>query len=109
MSFTDKYGKSGSTDDKKSFADKYKRDDKNTSFVEQNKNKSGELVYLVRGKDKGMAAWHYVLVDKNKLPLFLKKIESGNIDVSLYGDILYSGWGEDPSDDIVKKIEEQYG
>lgn len=127
MSFADKFGKPGdkkptpktpspaaapkASEEKKGFADKQKKfsERHKGSFVEQQKNTASELVYLVRGKDRGMAAWHYVLVDKMKLPLFLNKIKSGNIDVSLYGDVLYSGWGEDPSEDIVKKIEEQYG
>lgn len=79
------------------------------SFVDKFKSSSGNLVYLVRGKDKGRPAWHYVRVrDKAILPIFLKKADGGPIDVSQYGTILYSGWGENPPDDIVKKIEEEY-
>lgn len=79
------------------------------SFVDKIRKSTGELVYLVRGKDKGRPAWHYVHVEKNKLPIFLKKVESGSVDVSLYGKVLYSGWGEDPSDDIVQKIKQEFG
>lgn len=80
------------------------------SFVDQVRNSKGELVYLVRGKDQGRPAWHYVHVrDKQTLPLFLKQVDTGTVDVSQFGEVLYSGWGQDPPEDIVKKIEEKYG
>ena len=80
-----------------------------SSFADKFSKSKGEFVYLVRGKDKGRPAWHYVLVEKLKLPIFLKKTNGGTVDVSEYGKILYSGWGENPPEDIVKKIEEEYG
>ena len=66
------------------------------------------FVYLVRGKDRGFAAWHYVLVDEDKLDTFKAKIASGNINVADYGNILESGWGKDPPQDIVHKIDSQF-
>ena len=69
---------------------------------------SRRFVYLVRGKDRGFAAWHYVLVDEDKLDTFKAKIASGNIDVTDYGNVLESGWGEDPPQDIVHKIDSQF-
>ena len=62
------------------------------------------LVYLVRGKDRGKAAWHYVLVDEEKLNVFKEKMKSGNIDVADYGRIVQSGWGTDPPEDVSKQI-----
>ena len=64
----------------------------------------GHLLFLVRGKDSGRKAWHYVLVDEVKLNAFHEQINSGNIDVAFYGLILYSGWGADPPDDIKSKV-----
>jgi hypothetical protein len=78
------------------------------AFVDKIQNSLGDLVYLVRGKDAGKAAWHYVLIDKVKLPLFKQKLKSGSLDVSEYGKILYSGWGEDPPQEIVDEIKKQY-
>ena len=57
-----------------------------------------ERVFLVRGKDKGKAAWHYVLVDKALLGSFRKYSKGGNIDVAKFGTVLASGWGQDPPD-----------
>lgn len=78
------------------------------SFAEKLKSSRGELVYLVRGKDRGEACWHYVLVDKHKLPIFLEKVKGGALDVADYGKVLYSGWGQDPSAEIEAKVKEEF-
>ena len=57
---------------------------------------STERISLVRGKDGGEPAWHYVLVNKHVLGLFLKKTQGGSLDVADFGAILRSGWGKDP-------------
>ena len=63
------------------------------------------LVHLVRGKDRGRPAWHYVLVEEGKINSFKEKTASGTVDVARYGKVLMSGWGEDPPKDIRKEIE----
>lgn len=65
-------------------------------------------IYWVRGKDRGRAAWHCVKVPKNIEQMFLAKARSGSIDVADYGEVLHSGWGENPPDDLKKRIEEEY-
>ena len=70
-----------------------------------------ELVYLARGKEKhsGNQAWYYVQVgSRAKLPVFLQKIKTG-INLSDYGTILYSGWGDEPPEDVRVKIIQQFG
>lgn len=66
-------------------------------------------VFLVRGKDGGRPAWHYVLVSPENIAELKKQKSGTNIDVADFGKIVKSGWGEDPSPEIVKEIEEQYG
>jgi hypothetical protein len=78
------------------------------SFLEKLQNSQGELVYLVRGKHEGREAWHYVLVEKAKLPFFCAKVKSGALDVANYGKILHSGYGKNPPEDIVASIKQQY-
>ncbi|XP_013397079.1 ankyrin-1-like [Lingula anatina] len=68
----------------------------------------GSLVYLVRGKDRGRPAWHYVLVKMKLYEAFLGKPLGGSINVGDYGKVLHSAWGNDPPDDIVKKITDKY-
>ncbi|XP_019852753.1 PREDICTED: uncharacterized protein LOC109582478 [Amphimedon queenslandica] len=69
----------------------------------------GCLLYCVRGKEKGRAAWHYVLVDEEKVADFKAQVATGFIDVADYGRILKSGWGEDPPKDIERKMELRFG
>ena len=63
-----------------------------------------DLVFLVRGKDRGKAAWHYVLVNEGLKEEFKTKIATGNIDVAKYGFVVCSGWGENPPEDIKNKV-----
>ncbi|MGL9732511.1 MAG: hypothetical protein ACR5KW_00470 [Wolbachia sp.] len=79
------------------------------SFADATRKSRSDLIYLVRGKDRGRSAWHYVLVDNDKREMFLAKSRTGSMDVADYGEILYSGWGEDPSKEIVDKINEEFG
>ncbi len=80
------------------------------SFIDKIKTSSGDLVYLVRGDNNGKAVWHYLQVEnKAKLPLFLQNIKSDHIDVADYGTVLYSGWGENPPEDIINTINNHYG
>ncbi|XP_019849065.1 PREDICTED: uncharacterized protein LOC109580417 isoform X2 [Amphimedon queenslandica] len=67
------------------------------------------LVYKVCGKDKGYAAWHYVLVDEEKFVDFKAQVATGSIDLSKYGKILESGWGKDPPEDIERKVNLRFG
>ena len=73
--------------------------------MKYNENAS-ERIYLVRGNDTGKPAWHYVLVKKALLPLFLRRAKGGNVDVADFGRVLKSGWGKDPPEDIRKSIGE---
>lgn len=91
-----------------SFTDNVQKKTQPQSYTDK-VTRRGDLVYLVHGKDRDRDAWHYVLVDKNKLPLFLKQIETGSIDVALYGEVLRSGWGKNPPPEIVKEIEDEFG
>ena len=71
------------------------------------KENSNERINLVPGKDRGRAAWHYVLVKKHLLGLFLKQTQGGSLDVADFGDVLGSGWGKDPPEGTRDKILEE--
>ena len=68
------------------------------------KENSTDRIYLVRGKDKGRAAWHYVLAKKHLLGLFLKRTNGGSVNVADFGAVLRSGWGKDPPEGTTDKI-----
>lgn len=63
-----------------------------------------ERIYLVRGKDRGKPSWHYVLVERHLLGLFLKRANGGSLDVADFGDVLKSGWGENPPENTIDNI-----
>ena len=71
------------------------------------KENSTERIYLVRGKDRGRAAWHYVFVKRHLRALFLKRTNGGDLDVADFGAVLRSGWGKDPPEGTIDKILEE--
>ena len=70
---------------------------------------STERINLVRGKDRGRAVWHYVLVKKRLLGLYLKRTNGGSLDVADFGAILRSGWVKDPPEGTLDQIFEECG
>ena len=74
------------------------------------RNVEGERVYLVRGKDKGHPAWHYVLLvdDEETIKKFHETVKQGRVDVADYGQVLESGWGEDPPNELKDRMERNY-
>ena len=73
--------------------------------MKYNENAS-ERIYLVRGKDRGKLAWHYVFVEKALLPLFLRRTNGSSLDVADFGLVLEGGWGKDPPENVRKNINE---
>ena len=70
------------------------------------KENASERIYIVRGKDRGKPAWHYVLVAKGLEPLFLRRTKGGSLDVADFGLVLTSGWGKDPPEAVRKNVNE---
>ena len=68
----------------------------------------GELCFLIRGKDKGRQAWHYVEVKRRLVHIFLKKTRGGSVDVAIYGNVVKSGWGPDPEQEIIDMIDKRF-
>ena len=75
-------------------------------------------MFLVKGKDRGRAAWHYILLvdDDETIRLFIENTQGqganagkNSLDVSNYSQVLRSGWGDDPPNDIQDFIENKYG
>ncbi len=64
-------------------------------------------LYLIKGEDDDLACWYYLQVDKLKLPLFKQRLNSlpCKIELTDFGNIVRSGWGEEPSAQIRKKVE----
>ena len=66
---------------------------------------------LVHGKVLGEPAWHYVLLDDNEevQKKFRDKVASGGVvDVADYGQVLKSGWGRDPPNEVRHEVDKEY-
>ncbi len=81
----------------------------NRSWVDRLHRSRTNRLYLVRGNDsKGRAAWYYVRVTKS-LILFERALKSGSLNVTDYAEIILSGFGENPPQDVVEKMREEWG
>ena len=80
----------------------------NVNIQNKEGRKSTERIYLVRGKVSNRASWRYVLVKKHLLGLFLKQTKGGSLDVADFGEILRSGFGEDPPEGTIDKILKEF-
>ncbi len=68
-----------------------------------------EHIYLVICKANGCAAWHYLCVERLKLPLFEHlDCQSGSIELKEYGQVLASGWGIMPPKEVQDAMIRQY-
>ena len=58
-------------------------------------------IYLLREKVDGRPAWHYVLVinDQDTIDKFKEELALDSFDVANHGQVLNSGWGEEPLND----------
>ncbi len=65
---------------------------------------------LITGNNEGRPAWYYVSVERLKYPLLKKRCEEQSLDIDLneYGQILYSGWGSEPSPYIKAEMQKKY-
>ncbi len=70
----------------------------------------GDLVYLVKGEDRSRSAWYYVLVvdDEETIRAFKAALKDDIIHLNRYGQILKSGWGKIPPNEVTDEIEKQY-
>ena len=82
---------------------------RDTSVTWETQSES-ERIYRVKGKDKERSAWYYILVvdDDETICKFLEALEDETIDLENYGQILYSGFGEEPPNEVTEKLHKKY-
>lgn len=59
-------------------------------------------LYLHTGRN----AYHYVQSHRSTVAAFESSVGAGQVDVSQFGTVLKSGWGDYPSDNVVKQVDE---
>lgn len=84
------------------------------------KQKINESLYIIRGKDQGRPAWHYILVPVSAVSALKAQKPGETIDITKFGRLIEyrnrkdkvlptSGWGADPPKLFQLWIEDQYG
>ncbi len=83
---------------------------KKLSFTRQVEASRADHIFLVRGRDaSGQRAWYYLLVDKGKRDMFRSREGVPYLKLTDYGEILFSGFGEEPPADIKQQMKDEYG
>lgn len=67
------------------------------SFTAKLHGERGNLLWLVNGTYNSLHAWWFVFVKPNKLGSFQKALNNNKILLTEYGEIIESGYGENPS------------
>ena len=74
-----------------------------------------DRIYTVRGEDKGRKAWYMLLLvdDDATILSFIERTQGENagvhsIDFNDYGQVLKSGWGEEPTDEEKQAAMKKY-
>ena len=84
------------------------------------KQTCAESIYIIRGKDKGRSAWHYILVPYDQTASLRGQISGDTIDIKKFGRVIeyrdekgtlqqLSEWGQDPPEETQKWVEAEYG
>jgi len=79
-----------------------------------------DKLFIIRGKDQGCPAWHYILVPGNKINELKNHTAGATIDITRFGRLIVyndegrhnkqtSGWGKDPPKKLSKWLETRFG
>ncbi len=67
-------------------------------------------LFLVRGlDDAGKQSWYYILVDKGKRDAFRAREGRPSLNLTEYGIVLHSGFGQNPPAALARQMELDYG
>ena len=75
---------------------------------QKDKHKLEQDFSLVRGLDKGRAAWHYICLLRRYLSLYETSTKNGKVDASMVSTIVKSGWGHEPEVPILREAVQDF-
>lgn len=80
------------------------------SFAAKIISDQGHLVHRVRGTDHtGRTAYYFVLVQPHKEDAFLRALKTNRVNLTDYGQVIASCYGEEPTAEIKTMLREEYG
>ena len=75
----------------------------------QDKYVGKERCFIVRGRDNGAAAFHYVECHRWLLSIFNATRQAGGmVDVANFGVLIISGWGTSPTPECMERLDSRY-
>lgn len=80
-------------------------------FVKKMETTKHPDIFLVSGgtDHTEQAAWYFVRVEEPRQRAFLKAVKSGALDLQAYGEVLESGYGDNPPPAILSWMRTTYG
>ena len=76
---------------------------------------TAERLFIFRGNDRGLPAWHYLLLvdDEDTIRIFKDKTQGDNAgkhttNLEDYGKVIKKGFGKDPPNEVKEWIEKNY-
>ncbi|NBO18044.1 MAG: hypothetical protein EBV03_02245 [Proteobacteria bacterium] len=70
---------------------------------------SRQVIRVVVGHNQGRPAWWCLSMSKTTWERYRKDILQPQVDLSQFGEILDSGWGEWPPEEVVQALEREHG
>ena len=75
----------------------------------QDKYLGKERCFIVRGRDNGAAAFHYIECHRWLISIFNVTTQTGGtVDVANFGTPIVSGWGTSPAPKYIEQIDNRY-
>ncbi len=78
-------------------------------FSEILDNEIGYIVFVTGENQNNEMCWFYASIAPSKYEDFKQAESSGEYDLADYGDVLMSGSGAAPPEDVRRKMEQEYG
>ena len=80
-------------------------------FVKKMESEKHPDIFLVSGGQDhtDQPAWYFVRVAEPRQRAFLKAVSSGNLDLKSFGEVIESGYGENPPAAIISWMRTTYG
>lgn len=68
--------------------------------------RSDSKLFLITGgrDEKMLRVWHYVRIPSIKQASFNRAVMSGHIDFKAFGEVVLSGYGATPPEDVLKRM-----
>lgn len=78
-------------------------------FTQTHTSKKGKYIYKIQSADReGRRVWFFIMVNPAKTKTFLNIKKKSMINLSDYGEILMSGFGDAPPQEAIDEINAQY-